>query len=205
MARSGDLPFNAEVLRWAREQAGIAYEVAAKRINKSPEDIRHWEEGQGQPSLRQARALAVLYDRPFLEFFLPAPPTLPEPAALADFRTRAGRSLSASNALTKIQLWAEQARNNALDLYDLLGEEPTRFPEQLFASLEDAPETHGERARELIGPSVTDQRELPKNQTHLFPRLLREHIEAIGTIVLRNSALEDEGQAASVSPNFRCP
>ncbi|KAF0104648.1 MAG: hypothetical protein FD144_1177 [Rhodospirillaceae bacterium] len=193
MASSDDLPFNAEVLRWAREHAGVDYEAAAKRVNKAPEDIRHWEEGKGQPTVRQARVLAALYDRPFLEFFLPAPPKLPEPTALADFRTHAGRSRPDSQSLTKIRLWAEQSRNNALDLYDVLREDPPRFPRKYFGTIDGSPDDYAESARDSIGPSVSEQIALPASKVHIFPRLLRDHIEGVGTLVLRNTDLEEHG------------
>lgn len=205
MASSGDLPFNAEVLRWARELAGIDYEQAAKRINKAPEDIRHWEEGRGQPTVRQARTLAALYNRPFLEFFLPARPTLPEPTALADFRTHAGRSRHDSQALAKIRLWAEQSRNNALDLYDVLREDPPRFPKRYFGTLEDSPEELAESARKVVGPEISEQIGLPVSRAHIFPRLLRDTIESVGTLVLRNTDLEAEGARGICIAEFPLP
>ncbi|HYD46167.1 MAG TPA: helix-turn-helix transcriptional regulator, partial [Phenylobacterium sp.] len=72
------LPYNRDVLHWARLWRGKTVEEAAARLQTKPENIIAWEKGDGAPTVRQARMLADLYGRSFLEFFLSAPPTLRE-------------------------------------------------------------------------------------------------------------------------------
>ncbi len=47
-------PVKPELLRWARDRAGIAQETLTARFKKLPE----WEEGRLQPTLKQVEAFA---------------------------------------------------------------------------------------------------------------------------------------------------
>jgi Zn-dependent peptidase ImmA (M78 family) len=69
------------LLRWARDRAGIPFEVLAERFAKLPE----WEDGTSQPTLKQVEALAKATLTPVGYFFLPEPPV--ETLPLPDFRT----------------------------------------------------------------------------------------------------------------------
>ena len=69
------------LLRWARDRAGIPFEVLAERFTKLPE----WEDGTSQPTLKQVEALAKATLTPVGYFFLPEPPV--EELPLPDFRT----------------------------------------------------------------------------------------------------------------------
>jgi Zn-dependent peptidase ImmA (M78 family)/transcriptional regulator with XRE-family HTH domain len=69
------------LLRWARDRAGIPFEVLAERFTKLPE----WEDGTSQPTLKQIEALAKATLTPVGYFFLPEPPV--ETLPLPDFRT----------------------------------------------------------------------------------------------------------------------
>src|SRR5260221_6733150 len=53
---------NPLLLVWAREQAGFTREEAAQRSKRAVDTLRAWEEGEAQPTLRQAEALAKLYE-----------------------------------------------------------------------------------------------------------------------------------------------
>lgn len=75
---------NPRVLRWAREAAGFNLEAVAAKLQKQPSDVQAWEQGTARPTVRQARALANAYKRPFATFFLREPP--PDPLMLPDFR-----------------------------------------------------------------------------------------------------------------------
>jgi Zn-dependent peptidase ImmA (M78 family)/transcriptional regulator with XRE-family HTH domain len=83
---------NGRVLRWAREQAGLSEEEAAARAHINPtksieagERVRAFEEGTAAPTAAQLKALAGLYRRPILTFYLRNPPVSDQP--LPDFRT----------------------------------------------------------------------------------------------------------------------
>jgi len=68
---------NPDVLRWARETAGLTEEAAARRIGLSaawgltPEQrLAALEVGEAQPTDAQLRKIADTYRRPLLTFYL---------------------------------------------------------------------------------------------------------------------------------------
>jgi Zn-dependent peptidase ImmA (M78 family)/transcriptional regulator with XRE-family HTH domain len=84
--------FNAEVLRWARETAGMDQAEAAKKLAIGPakglepeERLQLLESGQGEPSLALIRKMAKQYRRPLISFYLSKPPERGERGQ--DFRT----------------------------------------------------------------------------------------------------------------------
>lgn len=98
MVSSHSVPANPAILRWAREDAGLSLEEAARkaRINAlaprggkdgvSPaERLRSIESGESPLTISLLQALAKAYQRPEVTFFLPCPPR--KEKLLADFRT----------------------------------------------------------------------------------------------------------------------
>ena len=62
------------MLKWARESAKISLETASKKINKSTEVIKNWEEEKDFPTYSQLEELSKIYRRPLAIFFFPEPP-----------------------------------------------------------------------------------------------------------------------------------
>lgn len=83
------------VLRWARESARITEEVAAAKVNVSTDKLKEWENGDTQPTIKQAQTLAKAYKRPFALFFLPDIPKDFQP--LQDYRKNGSKSLSTAS------------------------------------------------------------------------------------------------------------
>lgn len=73
------------IVRWARERARQAPSRLAERLNTNPERVMSWEQGDEQPTLRQAQQLARTLRIPFGYLFLSAPPK--EELPIADLRT----------------------------------------------------------------------------------------------------------------------
>ena len=64
---------NKDVLRWARERAGLSVEDVAARLKKEADTLAAWEEGTDTPTFRQLEKLAeTIYQRPIALFFFPA-------------------------------------------------------------------------------------------------------------------------------------
>src|SRR4051794_12050434 len=81
-----------EVLRWARETAGLTEEAAARKIGLLPtkkltseQRMAALENGEVEPSDHQLRRIAEVYRRPLLTFYLDKPPAPDE--GVEDFRT----------------------------------------------------------------------------------------------------------------------
>ena len=73
-----------DVLRWARETAGLSPEEAAHSLQVKDKRIQAWESGQKRPSMPQLRKMATVYKRLLSDFYLPSPP--PENPLPHDFR-----------------------------------------------------------------------------------------------------------------------
>ncbi|WP_425906818.1 ImmA/IrrE family metallo-endopeptidase [Nitrobacter sp. TKz-YC02] len=183
-------PYNPAMLRWAREYRGQSIEEVAHRLNQKPERITAWEEAREVPTVNQARALANLYNRSFIEFFLKEPLQLPESAMVPDFRTHRGVDLAKNHrALKDIQSWAEAQRINALDLLQELSETPPAFPEHLIATAKTQVDDAAAEARKAMDFTIDAQLALTSQQRDQLPNIIRRKLEQIGILTLKNTAL----------------
>ena len=82
------VPVNTEILRWARERAGLTQNDLIGKFKKLPE----WESGSMQPTLKQAEAFARTVHVPVGYLFITQPPE--EPLPIPDFRTLAERTVT---------------------------------------------------------------------------------------------------------------
>lgn len=186
------VPFNPAMLVWAREAAGVSVDRAAKRAGVKVEQIRDWESERPErmPTARQARELAGLYKRHFLEFFLPERPVLPEPKKIPDYRLfPASSDPTEVRELRDVQIWAEAQRANALDLFAEVGEEPPSMPTTMFATVNDDPEKASWDARAAIEFPAEDQIGRNAAGRRRIPNDLRHKIEAAGVLTLRRTDL----------------
>ena len=79
---------NPDLLRWARERAGLAQDDLTGKFAKLPD----WEAGEVRPTLKQVEAFARSVHVPTGYLFLTEPPD--EAMPIPDFRTVAGRSVT---------------------------------------------------------------------------------------------------------------
>ena len=79
-----DVTFRPQVLRWARERAGLTDEALAGKLRVAPAQVQRWEQ-TGTLKLSQAEKLATVTHTPLGFLFLAEPPDdrLPIP----DYRT----------------------------------------------------------------------------------------------------------------------
>jgi Zn-dependent peptidase ImmA (M78 family)/transcriptional regulator with XRE-family HTH domain len=184
------------MLKWAREWRGHTLEDAARRVNKKPEDIAAWErvtnsqEAVERPTVKQARSLADLYDRSFLEFFRSEPPPIKEPDLVPDFRMHRGADKpNETHELKIIQGWAEAQRQNALDLYAELGDQPPIVPSELFVDAETDVDIAASNARQVIRFSMSEQFGLRASDQSKLPEIIRHKFETAGILTLRHTGL----------------
>lgn len=184
------LPFNPAVLEWARLRASVAIEEAAAKVGVRPERIMEWEEGEATPTPRQARLLAKHYNRPFLEFFAKKVPEVPEVQLAPDFRFHREPAGQAENRmLREVQSWAEQQRLNAIDLFEVLGESPAKFPESLFFNVNDDVDVSAEYVREYIDFPIDGQINIAPSIKYKLPSIIREKFSSCNVIVLKEGSL----------------
>lgn len=150
---------NHEIIRWAREEAGLPIAVAAHKASVSEEKLATWEQGADQPTIPQLRKLAQAYKRPLAVFYLAEVPTAFR--VQTDFRRLPGEVADVFSSELRLDLRsAAYHRNVALDLFREIGEEPPTF--RFAASLDEDPEITGEGLRVFL--NATDQ-------AHEEPRL----------------------------------
>lgn len=133
-----------DLLRWARERAGLQIEDLDRRFTK----LTAWERGELSPTVKQLEDFARATRVPFGFLFLPEPPETPIP--IPDFRTvrntpRTSASpelLDTIYAMQRRQAWFREDKRE----YDA---EPVAFVGS--ARLSDAPEAVGREMRRLLG------------------------------------------------------
>lgn len=112
-----------KILKWARESARMSEEAAASKVSKSVEKLKEWENGDSQPTIRQAETLAKAYRRPFALFFLPDIPRDFQP--LQDFRKKDAKPLSTGSIFIIREIQQKQAWIK--DVYEENKETPLSF------------------------------------------------------------------------------
>ncbi|MBC6442578.1 MAG: ImmA/IrrE family metallo-endopeptidase [Rhodobacteraceae bacterium] len=197
MNRTGThLPYNPHVLGWARKRTGLALEDVAGKIRVSAQKVADRETGKAQPTIRQGRLLAKICGRHFLELFSETVPELRKIDLAPDYRmskTRNAQGPKERRALEAVHEWAEEQRLNALALLQDLEEIPPVFPENLrFDAAADVEEA-ARACRTAMRLPFQDQRSFKKSKRYKFPDILRDHIERLGGLVLKHSALTGLG------------
>jgi Zn-dependent peptidase ImmA (M78 family) len=192
------IPFNADVLKWAREWRGRSIDEVATKLKQPAQKILEWEtkESGVVPTVLQARSLADFYERQFLEFFRDAPPLLKEPELVPDLRRpRDAKKLNAEQDrdLKTIQTWAEAQRENALELYKEIGEEPPQPEADFTASTDSDVNAAADNARKLLNFEFSEQTALKANQKYLLPNILRKKFGDAGVLTFKRSDLKKLG------------
>lgn len=91
------------VLQWARETQGLSIDDVANRLKRHPDEIAAWESGESAPTYVQLETLAYkVYKRPLAVFFLPQPPSEPDPER--EFRTLPDFDLHDLSSDTRYQI-----------------------------------------------------------------------------------------------------
>lgn len=112
-----------KILKWARESARMSEEIAAGKVPIPVEKLKEWENGESQPTIRQAEILAKAYRRPFALFFLPEIPRDFQP--LQDFRNKDAKPLSTGSIFIIREIQQKQAWIK--DVYEENKEVPLAF------------------------------------------------------------------------------
>jgi Zn-dependent peptidase ImmA (M78 family)/DNA-binding XRE family transcriptional regulator len=193
-AARSELPINSDVLVWARKRMGLSEEEAAALVPVKVERLIAWEREAAFPTINQARKLAKVYGRPFLEFFAAEIPALENVALVPDFRLhRDVPTLKDEAVRAEIQGWAETQRLNALDLLEILGDAPPVLPQALASTINEPTESAAERAREAIDFTIQEQLDLPANDKRLIPDRLRARMSDAGILVLKRADIKKLG------------
>jgi Zn-dependent peptidase ImmA (M78 family) len=168
-----------EMLRWARETAGLSLDEASRSAQTGRKKIEAWERGDNRPSMPQLRRLATAYKRLLSDFYLPTPPA--EKPLPHDFRRLPGEGLLHYSRGLRYQLrQAQQRRALALDIAAELEVDHAQLPELKLAT---DTEGMGLQVRELLTVSLSEQRSWrdPRKSYNAW----RARIEAAGVLVFQ--------------------
>lgn len=177
-------------MRWARTRADYSESEVAHMMQVKTQKIIDWENLVSSPTINQARKMADIYGRPFLEFFAKEIPDVPQTNLVPDFRMHRDNPIDHENRiLREVQAWGESQRLNALDLFDINGDTPPRVPDELKASINDSPESIAESSRRILQFSIQEQINLRAQDKLNLVKLIRAKLEAIGVLILKNSDL----------------
>ena len=147
-------PVNPEILRWARERAGVAQEELALKFKRLPE----WEDGQSRPTLKQAEAFARALHVPVGYLFLSEPPE--EALPIPDFRTFAGHAVMRPSPNLLDTIYACQERQSWYrEFARVVGARDPGFVGS--ASVNTPPATVAAQVRETLGFDLAARRECP--------------------------------------------
>lgn len=168
---------NPEVLRWARETAGMDAQSLAQRFPK----LDAWERGATKPTVSQLETLSDLYKRPLATFFLSTPPKEPPPPR--DFRLLARDQ---PRTLSKKTRLAMRAARRAQRIYATLQREmhdaAARLP---HIRVTDDPDEDANAIRRRLGISIDTQ--VSWKDEYEAWRRWRAAVEALGVLVLQQT------------------
>jgi Zn-dependent peptidase ImmA (M78 family) len=182
-----------DVLRWARETAGLDAGAAAKRLKVKPDRVAAWEVAGGKFSLVKLREIGAAYKRPLAALLLPQAPT--EPPGPVDYRTvpdSERRPLSPRTilALRRARRVQRLARELALTT-----NEPPR-PRLDRIALTDDPDVVAATVRQALGITFAEQRSWRSDSEAL--RRWSQAVEHWGVLVLQASLVVKEIRGVSM-------
>ncbi|MDP3025811.1 MAG: ImmA/IrrE family metallo-endopeptidase [candidate division Zixibacteria bacterium] len=186
MSRTTFAEINNSILRWARESSGLDLESAAKKVNTSIEKLRHWEEGETFPTMKQLRKLSKVYMRPIGMFFLPE---LPEEAErIKDFRRIPEVMQEEMSSALRFEIrLAFDRREEAIDLAADLGDEISTIT--LPINLHDDTDQVARRIRDTLGVSIAEQFSW-RSKRQAF-NTWRSSLENLGVLIFQTGILRN--------------
>jgi len=184
---------NPEVLKWARKNARLSLEDAARRAGVTSEALGEWENGADAPSIPQLRKLGEIYRRPIVVFYLPHPPLGFDP--LRDFRRLATGTPEESPELAGEIRWAHEMREAALEAFRSIGVEFHQWT--LVATTSEAVEDVGARITDALG--VTRKNREDWKSAYEAYGGWRAAIERLGALCFQVTGIDvDEARGFSI-------
>lgn len=174
MSRTPPAPVTPDVMRWAREDAGLSEAELGALAKVDADRVRRWESGEDRPTLGQLRLVADGLRRPVAFFLAPTHPAR-HTEQPPDFRTRQ-RGLS--RALRRELRTIIERRRSFQELAGDAGDPAWR-------SWRDAPPATPDDARARLGVSPTDVAKTADPGAAL--RLWIDAVEAQGVLVFQMS------------------
>ncbi|MFW6012467.1 MAG: ImmA/IrrE family metallo-endopeptidase [bacterium] len=183
-----------ELLRWARERAGLSVDALERRFPK----LEAWERGELHPTLKQVERFARATSTPVGFLFLDEPPV--ERVPVPDFRTiaQARKDRPSPDLLDTIYL-CQQRQDWYRDFARSMRGEPLSFVGS--ASLGDDVVATAARIREALGFDVEERRRL-STWTEALRRFIAQ-ADALGILVMVSGVVGSNTRRALDPDEFR--
>lgn len=183
-----------EMLRWACERAGSDVEEMSRRIPQ----LRAWERGEAQPTLKQIEAFANATHTPIGYLFLDKPPV--ERVPIPDFRTMAGEGVAEpSPDLLETIYICQQRQEWYRDFARSVGEKPLPFVGSATVG-SDIVATAAE-VRGALGFDLEERRQMPTWAEAL--RRFIEQADDLGILVMVNGVVGNNNHRRLDPGEFR--
>lgn len=177
------LALQPDVLRWARERAGLAVDKFAQKAKIKPEKVHNWEQ-TGKVTFGQLEHLAQHTHTPIGHLFLKRP--LKETLSIPDFRTVGDHTVGEPSPELLDTVQAMQRRQNWMrDELIEQGQEPLPFVGKF--SLKDKPEAVAADMRKQLGLQNNWAKEIGSWQNALLE--LRRRVQDVGILIVLNGVV----------------
>ncbi len=175
---------NPDILRWARERAGLDRTGLAKKVASKAEKVAQWEDGSARPTFNQAQTLAKKLNIPFGYFYRPDRPR--EDLPLPDLRT-IGDETPGEPSPELLDTLADifHKRDWYLEYLRQIGAEPLPFIGRFDQSV--PPETVARDMAAELGINERMRREADDWET--FMRQMVRQVEGSGIWFMRNGVV----------------
>lgn len=183
-----------ELLRWARERAGMEVDELAGKFPR----YREWESGETRPTLKQLERFARITHAAIGYFFLPAPPD--EPFPIPDFRIMGGAppGRPSPDLLDTVYL-CQRRQDWYRDYARMEGQEPLAFVGSMNRTR--GIETAAAEMRTALGLDLDERRTLSTWTEAL--RLLARLVDALGVLVMISGIVGSNTRRALDPREFR--
>ena len=183
-----------ELLRWARERAGLTQDELIRKFKRLPE----WETGETQPTLKQVEDFARAVHVPVGYLFLTKPPE--EAVPIPDFRTFPGEDVKRPSPNLLDTIYACQERQSWYRDFVRI----TRQAERSFigsVTIAIPPEEVATRMRNILGFNLDARREC-RTWTDAL-RLFILQAEKIGVLVMVSGVVMNNNRRRLDPVEFR--
>lgn len=185
---------NPDILRWARERAGLRMEDLQGRFKK----LALWERGEGKPTLKQLEEFAKAVSVPVGYLFLAEPPQ--EKVPIPDLRTMGGDAISApSPDLLEVLYLCQRRQAWYRDYAHTVGEKSCRFVGS--ASLDTPIEETAASMRQTLNLDLETQRTCP-TWTEALRRFIVQ-AEQMGVLVMVSGVVGNNNRRKLDPEEFR--
>ncbi len=173
------VPIKPEILRWARERAGLDMQTLMRKFPRWKE----WEGGTLQPTLRQLELIAKEVHLPIGHFFAETPPK--EKLPIPDLRPGPNHSLKPSPELLDTIYIVQQRLTWYREFLEQQAENPLPFVGK--SSLQESPEDVAGEIRRVLGLDELRREAIP-TWSEAF-RALVSKVESRGILVMVSSVV----------------